>query len=167
MRVFKSKILHVAIFMLLAFIPLSIFVDPLKLYIFIGAILFTTSVSVVVTYWPAMRLAAIQSFDELDHVDLLTMGIILIFISTGMREVYVTFYREFLATPIPMEKLNGYYVPLAFARYLAVVAGYMALAACHHSPTLKFPGWPRAILSLILGAVIGVALIKFRHYLPR
>lgn len=166
MLAMKSKLLHVALVLLLAFIPVVILVNPSYLYILLGSVLFTTSVSVVHAYWPPLRLALNMSVNELSMVDYLTMGIILIFAFTSVREGYITYYQIF--NPFPISRPDTYYVPLAFTRYGAIVSAYMALAARHFFLGPHFmnhiPGWPRAILSLLVGVVMGLVLMYM--YVP-
>jgi len=161
MLAIKSKLLHVALVLLLAFIPAVAFINATHLYILLGAVLFTTSVSVVHAYWPPLRVALDVSVHELNMVDYLTMGIVLIFTFTSIREGYITYNQVF--NPLPITRTADYFVPLAFARYGAIVAAYMALAARHFflGPSFlnKVPGWPRAVLSLAIGVVAGSTLI--------
>jgi len=166
MLAIKSKLLHVALVLLLAFIPVVLLVNPAYLYILLGSVLFTTSVSVVHAYWPPLRLALTMTVDELSMVDYLTMGIILIFAFTSVREGYITYNQIF--NPIPFSRPPSFFVPLAFTRYGAIVSAYMALAARHFFLGPRFmnniPGWPRAVLSAVLGILLGTFLIYM--YVP-
>src|SRR6478736_3457341 len=161
MLAIKSKLLHVAVLMLLAFFPLVFLFNPTQLYIVLGSVLFATSVSVVHAYWPPLKLALDQSIEELNFVDYLTMGIVLIFAFTSVREGYVTYAQVF--NPLAVVRPDEFYIPLAFTRYGAIVSAYMALAARHFFMGPRFmqrvPGWPRAVLSLMVGAILGVGLI--------
>lgn len=161
MKVLKSKVLHGFIVSFMAFIPLALLFHPASLYVFLGSILFTTSIAVVIAYWDAFQLAIYKSIDIYRPVDYLTSAIILIFFFTGCREAYVTFYREFF--PQGLGRSDDYYLPLAFVRYGAIMAGYAALAARSYIPThstfRQMVGWPRAILSLVLGSAIGFFLV--------
>lgn len=161
MLAIKSKLLHVALVLLLAFIPVVLLIDATHLYILLGAVLFTTSVSVVHAYWPSLKIALDLSVDDLNMVDYLTMGIMLIFMFTSVREGYITYNQVF--NPLSVTRPSDYFVPLAFARYGAIVAAYMALAARHFflGPRFlnKLPGWPRAVISLMIGVVAGSALV--------
>src|SRR6478736_1658328 len=160
MLAIKSKLLHVAVLMLLAFFPLVFLFNPTQLYIVLGSVLFATSVSVVHAYWPPLKLALDQSIEELNFVDYLTMGIVLIFAFTSVREGYVTYAQVF--NPLPLTRTADYFVPLAFRRYGAIVSAYMALAARHFFLGPRFmynvPGWPRAVISLAIGIVFGSVL---------
>lgn len=166
MLAIKSKLLHVALVLLLAFIPAILFVSPVHLYILLGAVLFTTSVSVVHAYWPPLRVALDQSVDQLNMVDYLTMGIVLIFAFTSIREGYTTYTQVF--NPLPITRTADYFVPLAFTRYGAIVSAYMALAARQFFLRPRFmynvPGWPRAVISLVCGVIVGAVLLLF--YVP-
>jgi hypothetical protein len=158
---YRSKLLHVASVLFAGFIPLAIFVGPADLFVFIGSVSFTMSITVVHAYWPALKLAVKQSINELDFVDLLTAGITLIFFSTALREAYATFYREFFI--VAPQRADDYYLPLAFSRFVAVAAGYMALAAYESNPRTdskvnRIPGWPRALLALTAGCLLGTGL---------
>lgn len=166
MLAIRSKLMHVALVLLLAFIPIVVLVNPSHLYILLGAILFTTSVSVVHAYWPSLRVALTMTVDDLNMVDYLTMGIILIFLFTSVREGYITYNQIF--NPIPFSRAPNFFLPLAFTRYGAIVSAYMALAARHFffgPPFMNYiPGWPRAVISLIAGVCLGITLIYF--YVP-
>lgn len=161
MLAIKSKLLHVALVLLLAFVPVVWLIHPTHLYILLGAVLFTTSVSVVHAYWPPLRLALDLSVEDLTMVDYLTMGIILIFMFTSIREGYITYNQVF--NPLPVTRNADYFIPLAFARYGAIVAAYMALAARHFFLGPRFlhhvPGWPRAVISCAVGVILGTVLI--------
>lgn len=168
MLAIKSKLLHVALVLLLAFIPVVLLINPTNLYILLGAVLFTTSVSVVHAYWPPLRLALDLSVEDLNMVDYLTMGIVLIFTFTSIREGYITYNQVF--NPLPITRSADYFVPLAFARYGAIVAAYMALAARQFFLGPRFmhnvPGWPRAVISCVVGIVAGSVLIYLYPGIP-
>lgn len=161
MLAMRSKLLHVALIMLAVFFPVVFVIDAEKLYILLGAMLVTVSVSVVHAYWPPLKIALDQSIGKLNFVDYLTMGIVLIFAFTGVREAYVTYSQMF--NPAAISRSSEFYIPLAFSRYGAIVAGYMSLAARHYLMGPRFlyrvPGWPRAVLSMIAGLVLGVGLL--------
>ncbi|QIG66909.1 hypothetical protein EVB41_078 [Rhizobium phage RHph_TM3_14A] len=157
----KSKLFHAALTMLVVFIPLVFLVDAAKLYVLLGAILFTVSVSVVHAYWPPLKLALRQSITSMNFVDYLTMGIVLIFAFTAVREAYVTYTQVF--NPTPVSRTDDFYIPLAFSRYGSIVGAYMALAARHFLMGPRFmyrvPGWPRAVISIAVGIIAGSMLI--------
>lgn len=147
--------------MLVAFFPFVFLFDVSKLYVMLGAVLFTVSISVIHAYWPPLVIALRQSITQLNFVDYLTMGIVLIFAFTAMREGYVTYTQIF--DPMPTPRPDDFYIPLAFTRYGATVAAYMALAARHFLMGPRFmyrvPGWPRAVLSMASGVALGIILI--------
>lgn len=157
----KSKLLHVAVALLVIFFPITYLFNATQLYILLGAILFTVSVSVVHAYWPPLKIALNQSVSNLTFVDYLTMGIVLIFAFTSIREGYVTYMQVF--HPLRVTRSEDFYVPLAFSRYGAIVAAYMALAARHFLMGPRFlnrvPGWPRAVISVLTGSVLGTILL--------
>lgn len=162
MRVLRSKVFHAAGIMLAAFVPLAVLVPSDHLYLMIGSVAFTTSIAVVQAYLPALRGAISQSIADLDETDVLTMAIVLAFTSVVFREAYVTFFRTFY----PMGEAgrpSDYFLPLAFFRYMAVVAALMAVATQpgNLGPMFlqKIPGWPRAVVSLISGLILGVVLV--------
>jgi len=163
-RAYKSKVVHIATNLTALFIPLSIFVPPLELYILIGSVLFTCSFAVVWAYWPSLKTAIKSSVRQLTKVDVLTMGIVLIFLATGLREAYVTIWR--VAFPLYVTRADEYFIPLAFCRYLALVAALLCL--CSRKVTKKpgvlghIPGWPYTISSVGLGIAIAVTLITLR-----
>lgn len=164
----KSKLLHVALVMLIAFFPVALVFDPTQLYVLLGGILFATSISVVHAYWPPLKIALRQSITNLNFVDYLTMGIVLIFAFTGVREGYVTYNQVF--NPLNITRPTDFYMPLAFTRYGGIVAAYMALAARHFLMGPRFlnrvPGWPRAVISTTLGVVLGSVLVYLSPVLP-
>jgi len=164
MRAFKSKVLHAALMLLVSFVPLALVFEPIELYMLTGSVLFTTSFAVVHAYWPALRTTIDASGDKAERVDALAMAIVLIFLATGLRECYVTFYREFVNNTrwLPTD----YYKPLVFIRYTAAVAAVMALVSMRvprgETWLSRLPGWPRAASSVALGLVIGAILILNR-----
>lgn len=162
MLLLKSKLLHVAIMLLVAFIPLSMFFGPVNLYLFVGSLLVTVSIAVVFAYWPLLRLAFDLTVEDIKLVDILTLAIVITFFAVGVREAYVTLWREFFPLPgggRPPE----FYLPLAFTQYAAVAGGLLALAALNveKGTTIMYnlPGWPRAVLAMAAGSVIGGILI--------
>lgn len=163
MRVLKSKALHVVLVLLLSFVPLAISFNPIDLYVYIGSVLFAASVAVVHAYWPALKVTLNQPTHELELVDYLALGIVMVFLFTSFREAYITIYRELY--PV-VKRPNEYYLPLAFARYGAVIAAFMALiarsATDEHGRYGWIPGWPRSIIALLVGSAIGLTLIYLR-----
>lgn len=161
MRVLKSKVFHASLALLAAFVPLAIAVKPTDLYLLIGSVAFTTSIAVVHAYFPALRATVSRSIGDLDRGDILTMAILLAFVSIFLREAYVTFYRGMM--PLPIGRPEDYFLPLAFFRYIAVVAALMAVATQpgNLGPLYlyKIPGWPRAVISLLSGIVLGFVLV--------
>jgi hypothetical protein len=162
MLLLQSKLLHVALWLLAAFIPLAVFFGPVNLYIFVGSLLFTTSIAVVIVYWPALMLAFDLTVEEIRLVDILTMSIVITFFTIAVREGYVTLWREFF--PLPgAGRPDEFYLPLAFTRYTALSGGLLALAAMNtergNSFMYNLPGWPRAVLAVAVGSIMGAVLI--------
>lgn len=166
MRALKSKVLHAAVFLQLAFFPVVAMTDPISLYVMVGAISFVSSVSVVHAYWPALRHSVSRSISDLDKADILSMAIILAFFSIAARELYSTFYVGLVRTEDTASVSDDYFLPLAFFRYTAVVAALMALSSRNDviGPPImrRVPGWPRALVSLGIGVIVGIILLKLR-----
>lgn len=165
MSLLESKLLHVAVWLLVAFIPIALFFGPVNLYLFLGSLLFTTSVAVVIVYWPVLMLSFELTINKVTLTDILTMSIVITYLTIGAREGYVTVYREFF--PLPGSgRPDEFYLPLAFLRYTALAAGLLALAAMNREKgeTLlyRLPGWPRAVLAVATGSVLGAILIALR-----
>ena len=159
----KSKLLHVTLALLLVFFPFVFLIDAAKLYVLLGTILCTVSISVVHAYWPPLKIALKQSVTNLNFVDYLTMALVLVFMFNGIREGYVIYNQIF--DPLPVSRSDDFYIPLALTRYGIIVAGYMALAARHFLMGPRFlnavPGWPRAVISVLAGSVIGGVILTF------
>jgi hypothetical protein len=165
MDILRSKAVYIGLLLLFAFVPMIMFFDPVELYIFIGSILCTTSAAVVYAYWSALTATAGTRLQALQRVDVLTMALIIVFAAICLREGYVTISSEFFPTRGVTPRSEEFYIPLAFFRYLKVVAALLALGArrvlaLEGVPFLgRLPGWPLAITSGALGSTIGLVLI--------
>lgn len=170
MRALKSKVFHAAIVLLLAFFPVLASVNTIDLYVIIGSVSVVTSISVVHAYWPALRYSVSRSIKDLDKADILSMAIILAFFSIAARELYSTFYVGLVRVAETSNVGDDFYLPLAFFRYIAVVAALMALSSRNDiigpSYMRRVPGWPRALVSLLIGVIIGFVFIKLKLWLP-
>lgn len=159
----KSKVLHAAVATLLFFLPLAAFLHPVDLYVLMGAVSVVTSLAAVHAYWPALRFSVSRSISDLDKTDVLSMSIILVFLSIAARETYVTFHMTVL--PLTIGRPDEYFVPLSFFRYAAITAAVMALTARDDIIGPRYlrrvPGWPRAILSLFAGVMVGIIVLKY------
>lgn len=161
----RSKVINVALLMLASFIPLALFMNLAHLYVVVGSILFTTSIAVLIAYWPALRIAINYSVDELSYVDLATLAIVLMFVSTSFREMYVTFYRVVYVEGLGRD--DEYFMALSFFRYVGALGAFLFLAARKvqsGNSILDRIGWPHAVLAVIAGVIISVALVSVRIY---
>lgn len=159
--VLRWRVFQLAIFLILAFIPIALITPPTQLYFLMGSILLTTSVTAVWQYLPVVRTALHVRVKNVDRVEVLTFGILLLFAGTAFREAYITFWREFI--PLGDRRPDQYFYPLAFVRYLCIVASILALCARDMITTpldrSRMPGWPAAILSVVVGALVGTFMI--------
>lgn len=157
----KSKVLHLAIALLALFVPLMLVFTPLQLYLLIGSVLLCTSVTVIYAYLPVIRYTLRTNIRHIDKTEVLTIGILLLFTATALREFYVTFWREIF--PLAAQRHEDYFYPLSFFRYVGVVASILALCARRMvlgpAQLRKVPGWPAAILSVGIGLAIGAVMI--------
>lgn len=157
----KSRVIHVALLLLLLFVPMAVVLDPLALYLITGSVLMVTSVAAVFAYWPVIFYSLRAHVNDIDKTEILTFGIILLFAGTAFREGYITFWREFY--PLSVTRNEEFYYPLAFIRYTCIIAAVMAL--CARDMVFEFthpgriPGWPTAILSTALGLAIGFGMV--------
>lgn len=162
----KSKVVIAALVLLACFLPLSLLISNGVLYVVVGSILFTTSLAVLHAYWPSLKLAISYSIEKLTYVDLLTMGIVLIFVSTSFREMYVTFYRVIYVSGLVRE--DEYFTTLSFFRYVGIIGAVLVLEARRfrfgHSALSRMPGWPYVVISVSAGLIISVALLSMRMY---
>lgn len=161
--VLQSKVIHLAVALLAFFVPLVLLLEPLTLYMYTGSVLFSTSIAAVLAYWPVVRYTMHTRTHKIDRTDVLSIGIVLLFTATAFREVYVTFWREFF--PLRATRLDEYFYPLSFVRYIAIVAAIMSLCARRitYGPHAfrRIPGWPAAIMSVSLGIAIGTAMVIY------
>ena len=161
--VLQSKVAHLAIALLAFFVPMALLLDPLTLYLITGSVLFTTSVTAAAAYWPVVRYTLRTRAHYINKTDVLSIGIVLLFTSTAFREVYITFWREFF--PLRSTRPDEYFYPLAFVRYMGIVAAVLSLCARRviFGPSLfrKIPGWPSAILSVLVGIAIGTGMMLY------
>lgn len=163
MRLISSRLSQIGILLILAFVPMSMFIGPLNLYLLLGSWLFAVSMAVVFTYWSILWFSLEMSEDDLHLTDILVMAIVLVFFAVGCREAYVTFYQTFF--PLDGQKRSpDFYLPLAICRHIGIVAGLLALSArnteARRGVLYYIPGWPRAIIATIVGLAIGVTLIQ-------
>lgn len=154
MQAVRSKVLHVAMVLLLLFIPITYLVPSYALYKILGVTSVVTSSAVVYSYWPTLKYSVSQTIRELDRTDVLSMAIILIFASIAFREGYVMALQAFY--PLGDSREAGYYLPPAFVRYSFIISALLALTSRNRS---SLPGWPYAIISLGLGIVLGYCAI--------
>lgn len=160
-----SRVMYLAAILLLAFFPIAYFIPATPLYLVLGSILFTTSTAAVWQYWPVIKVALKVRFKNIDRVEFLSFGIILLFAGTAFREAYITFWREFI--PLGDRRPDAYFYPLSFIRYTCILASVFTLCArdiiTTPIDTRKTPGWPVAILSVFIGFWIGTLLIYLRY----
>lgn len=161
MRIFRSKVLHLSVAMLLAFVPLALLVPVDILYLYTGCILITTTMVFVHSYWPAMRMSLRTTATEMDDVDILTLALFVVFVANGVHEAYTTFVREILPLMPGHGRSTTYFIFPSFLQYAALVSGLLAVAARNTRPTSGFlqhvPGWPRGVTAVVTG--VGLATI--------
>lgn len=161
MPVIRNRLLRMVFALSLLFIPLVLLIRPDHLYILMGAVLCTTSIEVVHAYWPSLRVVLRAPANSMGYPDYLTIGILMVFSFTAFREGYTAYAQVF--APLSVGRSMEFYLPLAIARYGSIIAAYMSLAARHFffGPRLlnNIYGWPRAILSMVVGLVIGLVLV--------
>lgn len=157
----NSRVVYIAIILLLLFVPMAMVLDPLVLYLLTGSVLMVTSTVAVFMYWPVIHYALMAQVGDVDKTDILTFGIILLFAGTAFREGYITFWRELF--PLFQLRPVEYFYPLSFIRYTCIVASIMALCArdmvFEHKYPGRLPGWPTAILSVVAGIAMGFTMI--------
>lgn len=164
--IIKSRVVATALILLACFVPLSLLMDNGVLYVVVGSILFTTSLAVLHAYWPSLKVAVSYSVKELSYADLLTMGIVLIFVSTSFREMYVTFYRIIYVSGLVRE--DEYFTTLSFFRYVGAIGAILVLEArrfrFRSSVFGRMPGWPYVVISVSAGIIIAIALLSIGMY---
>lgn len=167
-RIARSKVLYLTLLFPLSFLP-ALFMNPITVYLFVGSILFTTSIAVMVAYWPSYLYALTTSEAKVDYVDVLSMGIMIVFGAMACREGYVTIYREFFPPPVWNRSAN-YYLPLSFFRFMAVWGALLHLSArkAMLGPSMmrRVPGWPSAIFSIGAGVLIAIYLLSRYNFHP-
>lgn len=157
----NSKVIHLALALLLLYIPFALFLSPMQLYLLSGSVLLSTSLTAIYAYWPVVRYTLKSDVSRIDKTEVLTMGIILLFLAVASREAYITFWREVF--PVAPVRPEDYYYPLSFIRYMAAVAAVLTLCARRMvlgpPPLRKIPGWPATVLSVFAGLLIGTLMI--------
>lgn len=159
--VMNSKVMHLAMVLLLLYIPFAVFLTPTQLYLLSGSVLLSTSLTAIYAYWPVVRYTMRTDVGRMDKTEVLTMGIILLFLAVASREAYITFWREVF--PVSNPRPEDYYYPLSFIRYMGAVAAVLTLCARRmvFGPSVlnKIPGWPATVLSVFIGLVVGTLMI--------
>lgn len=157
----NSKVIHLAMALLLLYIPFALLLSPTQLYLLSGSVLLSTSLTAIYAYWPVVRYTMKSDVSKIDKTEVLTMGIILLFLAVASREAYITFWREVF--PISNPRPEDYYYPLSFIRYMSAVAAVLTLCARRMvfgpSKLHRVPGWPASVLSVFAGLIIGTLMI--------
>lgn len=159
--VMNSKVIHLVMVLLLLYIPFALFLSPTQLYLLSGSVLLSTSLTAIYAYWPVVRYTMKMDVKRIDKTEVLTMGILLLFLAVASRELYITFWREVF--PIANPRPEDYYYPLSFIRYMGAVAAVLTLCARRMtfgpSALQRIPGWPATVLSVFVGLVVGTLMI--------
>lgn len=160
-HILRVRVVYLALFLLIAFVPVAWLTPPNQLYMMLGCILLTTSTAAVWQYWPVISQAICKRLQGIDKVELLAFGLILLFAGTAFREAYITVWREFF--PLADRRPGEFFYPLAFIRYTCIVATIVTLTAkdwiIDNNQHATVPGWPAAIMSTFLGVVLGTFMV--------
>jgi hypothetical protein len=156
----RGKVLVTLLLIWGAFIPASLILSRIDLYLMVNALSIVASINVLITYWPAMWLALRIPPEKLKTVDFLTLGIMFAWTAFTARTVEITYARYFWDVHPP--ELTS--LQFAFFQYLAFNGAILHLSArrvIRNSVPVR--STVRVVLTVLVGIILGFVLTTTNH----
>lgn len=160
--VMNTRVIWVLLMTCLVFLPF-IFTPPPYLYLLTSNAILTGSFAVMVAFWPAARIVLTTRCKKVSYVDLLSLGIFLVFMALTLILGYNVILQFLRLVPITIEDVAAvYYLPQSLFRFVGLIGAMLHLAARPvfkgQMPTVQ------NVVHVTIAAMAGVLLTLIQIY---